>query len=300
VEPMQEYLVTEFIEEYEDGNLSRPDLEHRIRGILGPAEGDVVLAGVPLRTAPARSALATPARSLRPVMGGAGLKSADVKVPVQGAELLGYLAQPESGGPYPGIIAIHENQGLVEHTRDCARRLASAGYVVFAPDLLSREGGSGKFADRNDAIAALGKADAEQNTADLVAALDWLAQQPGVESSRLGVTGWCMGGGYTWRVVTQAGSRLRAAVPWYGPNPPSGVDRISAHVFAIYGELDQRINAGIDAITEQMRTSGKSFEKKIYPGAGHAFNNDTNAERYSAVQAPIAWADMLAFFRRHL
>jgi carboxymethylenebutenolidase len=117
-------------------------------------------------------------------------------------------------------VAIHENKGLVDHTRDCARRLASAGYVVLAPDLLSRQGGTDKF-EQNDAIAELGKADAEQNTRDIVAAIDWLGKRPEVDASHVGVTGWCMGGGYTWRVATQAGSRIHAAVPWYGPIPQS-------------------------------------------------------------------------------
>ena len=294
---MQEYLVTEFIEEYEDGYLSRADLEQRVVGILGEPQAGPLLAGVPVRAGgqwQRSPALATPIR------GGAGLETSDVSISVQGAQLLGYLAAPEGSGSHPAILAVHENRGLVEHTRDCARRLASEGYVVLAADLLSRQGGSGKFPDPNDAIAALGQSDPEQNANDLVTALDWLAQQPNVDASRLGVTGWCMGGGYTWRVATRAGTKIRAAVPWYGPNPPSGVENIGAPVFAIYGALDERINAGIDAITDQMRTSGKAFDKKIYPNAQHAFNNDTNAERYNAEQAPIACKDMLQFFQKHL
>lgn len=292
---MQEYLVTEFIEEYEDGNLSRADLERRTVGILGELEASAVLAGVPVRSGSEPRRLLAVAS---PIRGGAGLDTKDVGVPVQGAQLLGYLAGPSEQGRYPGILAIHENRGLVEHTRDCARRLASEGYVVLAADLLSRQGGSGKFPDPNDAIAALGQSDPEQNANDLVTALDWLGQQSNVDGSRLGVTGWCMGGGYTWRVASKAGSTLKAAVPWYGPNPPSGAENIAAPVFAIYGELDERVNAGIDAITEALKD--KPFEKKIYPNAQHAFNNDTNAERYNAEQAPIAWNDMLQFLAKHL
>jgi hypothetical protein len=103
-----------------------------------------------------------------------------------------------------------------------------------------------------------------------------------------------MGGGYTWRVATQAGSRIRAAVPWYGPNPPEGVENIAAPVFAIYGELDQRINAGIETIRREMQSHGKSFTHRVYPGAQHAFNNDTNAERYHpnrrASHGPMCWS----------
>lgn len=293
---MQRYLVTEFIEEYEDGTLDRASLERRVVGILGSEEAARVLAGVPARPGATRPHLTMAG----PIHGGAGLTTADVDVPLTDGELRGYLVRPDDTDKRPGIVAIHENRGLVEHTRDCARRLASAGYVVLAPDLLSRRGGSDKFPDASDAIAALGQSDPQQNTRDLITALDWLAGRGDVDGSHLGVTGWCMGGGYTWRVATQAGNRIRAAVPWYGPNPPDGVERIAAPVFAIYGELDQRINAGIDAMAGQMKAHGKPFSYKIYAGAQHAFNNDTNAERYHPAQARIAWNDMREFFTQHL
>lgn len=294
---MHDYVVGESIEEYQNGAIERGDLERRVLGALGAAEGARVLAGVAVRGTPARRRAAA---VVRPIGGGAGLETADVRIPVDGAELLGYLARPADNDRHPAVLAIHENRGLVPHIQDCARRLAAAGYVALAPDLLSRQGGTSQFPDSNDAIAALGKSDPEQNTRDLVTALDWLAAQPFVDSSRIAVTGWCMGGGYTWRVVTQAGNRVRAAVPWYGPNPPSDVERIAAPVFAIYGEDDARINAGIEAITGQMAANNKPFQHKIYPGAQHAFNNDQNPERYNAEQAPIAWSDMLQFLRQHV
>jgi len=293
---IQEYLVAEFIEEYEDGHLGRRDLERRVDGILGREAAARLLATVPTRPEPAHRR--PPA--FVPICGGAGLHTEDVRIPVSGAELIAYLARPDGAGRHPGILALHENRGLVPHIRDCARRLATAGYVVLAPDLLSRRGGTAAFPDQSDAITALGQADPDQNTRDLIAALDWLAGQPAVDRARLGVTGWCMGGGYTWRVTTQAGTRLRAAVPWYGPNPPSGVANIRAPVFAIYGALDQRINAGIDAIVREMASGGKPFEHKIYPNAQHAFNNDANPERYNPEQAKVAWGDMLGFFKRQL
>jgi carboxymethylenebutenolidase len=296
MEDLKHYLVTEFIEEYEDGALDRLSLERRVVGILGVEHAARLLENVPVRPGRARSH--PPARA--PIQGGAGLSASDVRIPLEGATLWGYCVRPDDARRLPGIVAIHENRGLVEHIKDCVRRLTSPGYVVLAPDLLSRRGGTGRFADTNDAIAALGQSDPQQNTRDLVAALDWLAGQPGVDGGRLGVTGWCMGGGYAWRVAAQAGSRIRAVVPWYGPNPPEGVENIAAPVFAIYGESDSRINAGIETIDRQMHTHGKSFAYKIYPGAQHAFNNDTNPERYHPEQARIAWTDMLGFFARHL
>jgi carboxymethylenebutenolidase len=285
---MQQYVVTEFIEDYEDGLLERADLERRLVGLVGASDAANLLASVPVVTPRARRRVVVP----RPIQGGAGVQAEDVTIPIQGGQLLGYLARPEGDGSRGAVLAIHENRGLVEHTKDCARRLAAAGYVALAPDLLSRQGGTGAV---EDATAALGKADANQNTQDLIATLDWLAKQPGVDGNRLAVTGWCMGGGYTWRVATQASSRIKAAVPWYGPNPPSDADKIAAPVFAIYGALDERINAGIPAIAEQMWKNNKAFALRVYPNAQHAFNNDQNAERYNAEQAPIAWNDMLYF-----
>ncbi len=293
---MQRYVVTEFIEDYEDGLMSRADLERRVAGLVGAREAADVLAGVPVLHRDLRPRATPPA----PMQGGAGIATQDVAVPVAGAMLAGYLARPEGDGRRAAVLAIHENRGLVDHIKDCARRLASAGYVALAPDLLSREGGTQSFAESADATAALGKADPNQNTQDLLAALDWLAQQGFVDSGRLAVTGWCMGGGYTWRVVTQAGGRLKAAVPWYGPNPPGDVDKIQATVFAIYGALDERINAGIPAISEQMWKGNKAFAMRVYPGAQHAFNNDQNPERHNAQQAPIAWGDMLYFLEQSL
>jgi carboxymethylenebutenolidase len=293
---MQDYVVAEFVEEYHQGHRSRADLDRALTASLGAEAASRVLAEIPvLPERRQRRALPT-----APIRGGAGTKGEDVKIPISGGELRAYLARPEGNGPHPAILAIHENKGLVDHIRDVANRLASEGYVVLAPDLLSREGGTDKFTDVNDATAALGKADAEQNTRDLVAAIDWLGKQQGVDSSRIGVTGWCMGGGYTWRVATQAGNRIHAAVPWYGPVPQSDVDKIAAPVFAIYAGLDERINAGIGPITQQMQAGGKSFDHKVYPNAQHAFNNDQNPERYNAEQAKIAWGDMLRFFQQNL
>jgi carboxymethylenebutenolidase len=296
MQDMQEYVVTEFIEEYEDGQMSRADLERRVAGVVGATEAANVLAAVPMvAQRPLRRAVV-----LRPMQGGAGIETEDVSVPIQGGQLKGYLARPADDGRHPAILAIHENRGLVDHIKDCARRLAAAGFVALAPDLLSRQGGTEAFAETADATAALGKADANQNTQDLLAALDWLGQNPHVDGGRLAVTGWCMGGGYTWRVATQAGGRIKAAVPWYGPNPPSDAEKIAAPVFAIYGALDERINAGIPAISELMWKNDKTFALKVYPGAQHAFNNDQNAERYNAQQAPVAWNDMLYFLSEYV
>jgi carboxymethylenebutenolidase len=113
------------------------------------------------------------------------------------------------------------------------------------------------------------------------------------------MVGFCFGGGITWRVATKT-PELRAAVPFYGPNPPlEDVPGIRAAVLAIYGENDANINRGIPAIEEAMKANGKIFEKIIYSNAGHAFHNDTGAN-YNPEAARDAWAKTLAWFERYL
>jgi carboxymethylenebutenolidase len=211
-----------------------------------------------------------------------------------------YLTRPTDGTNLPGILLIHENQGLVPHIQDVARRLAKLGYAVAAPDLLTPAGGVDSFADAAERIAALGTLDREAMVRQLLAAFDVLAGAPGVDADRLGVMGFCFGGGMTWLVATKE-PRLKAAVAFYGPIPPiESVPMISAAVLAIYGELDERINAGIAQIEPAMAAAGKVFESEIFSGAGHAFHNDTNPDRYNAEAAAAAWTRATEFLRVHL
>ena len=107
------------------------------------------------------------------------------------------------------------------------------------------------------------------------------------------MTGFCFGGGITWRVITKT-PQIKAAVPYYGPNPPlEDVPGIQAAVLAMYGELDTRITSGAAAIEDAMKKNNKTFEKMVYPGAAHAFHNDTGAN-YNAAAAQDSWAKMLA------
>jgi carboxymethylenebutenolidase len=113
------------------------------------------------------------------------------------------------------------------------------------------------------------------------------------------MTGFCFGGGVTWQVAVHM-PELLAAVPYYGPHPdPSDVPNIRAAVLAIYGENDTRINSGIPAIEEAMQASNKVYEKMIYPGADHAFHNDTGS-RYNPEAARDAWGRTLAWFEKYV
>jgi len=219
--------------------------------------------------------------------------------PDDGAEILAYLARPAGDGqPVPVIMVCHENRGLTAHIQDVTRRLAKAGYVALAVDLLSRSGGTGSLSA--DAVpGALGNTEPDQFVADFLAGWGYLQGQTYAQADRVGMVGFCFGGMVTWRVATHM-PELLAAVPFYGSaTPASDVPTIQAAVLGIYGELDQRINQGIPAIEEAMAANNKVYEKMIYPGADHAFHNDTSP-RYNPEAAQDAWARTLEWFGRYV
>jgi carboxymethylenebutenolidase len=287
---VREYLRDELLEEASQGYVDAAELERRLALFDG---GAAASGGVRAKNQDGADGV-TVAEDDPAIT----VERHEVSSPAGAVEV--YVARPAGDGVAPGILVIHENRGLTPHIRDVARRYAKLGYVALAPDLLTPKGGADSFADPAEAIAALGTLDRDDMVTQLLAALDDLASLPGVDAAHLGVTGFCFGGGMAWRVATKD-PRLAAAVPFYGSNPPlEDVPAINAAVLAIYGGLDERINAGIPAIEEAMRDAGKSFEKEVYDGAEHAFHNDTNPDRYHPSAAAAAWARATEFFAKHL
>ena len=214
-------------------------------------------------------------------------------------ELRAYVARP-SGAAVGGVLVIHENKGLDPYVRDVTRRLAKRGYVALAPDLLSRVGGTPSFAEPAAATAALGEVPVDQMVEDLVGWVSELAALQDDPSSKLGVIGFCFGGRTAWRLATRD-DRFSAVVPLYGGNPPiEQFGTINAPVLAIYGALDEKVNAKIPAIEEAMAEHGKEFEKVIIPDAGHAFHNDSNPARYHPEAGRAAWLHATAWLDRFL
>jgi carboxymethylenebutenolidase len=228
----------------------------------------------------------------------AQVTAGEVEFPGQDADLLGYLSRPASGEPAPVILVCHENRGLTGHIQDVTRRLAKAGYVALAVDLLSRQGGAAALSS-SDIPGILSTLSADQFVQDFLSGWRWLQGQDYAQTERVGMTGFCFGGGVTWSITTQM-PELKAAVPFYGPHPePDEVPNIQAAVLAIYGERDSRINGGIPAIEEAMLQNNKIYTKIIYPDADHAFFNDTGS-RYNPEAAQDAWAQMLAWFQKYV
>lgn len=330
----QTYLVEEFAEDYQEGLLTRREALKLIASITGslvmastilsacaPAE-EITASPSPLPTntpvpaatdAPgatptqeAAPSATTEASSAAPPTAPVGTVSADdpaviagdVLIPGDDAELMAYQARPSQGDAAPVILVCHENRGLTEHIKDVTRRLAKAGYVGLAMDLLSRQGGTAAFS-ADQVPGQLGNSSPDQFVADFLSGWTYMKDQPYALAERVGMVGFCFGGGVTWLMATSM-PELLAAVPFYGPHPPlEDVPNIQAAVLGIYGALDQRINSGIPAIEEAMQQNNKTFEKIIYPDADHAFHNDTSS-RYNAAAATDAWTQTLAWFGKYV
>ena len=226
------------------------------------------------------------------------IEAGPVQFPGRAGTIFGYRSQPRGVARAIGILVIHENRGLVEHIKDMTRRYAKDGFLAVAVDLVSRQGGTDRVTDQAQIQAAL--RDTNALAEDLVSAVDYLKGLPNFAGPRAGAVGYCFGGGMTWLIATRS-TDIGAAVPYYGP-PPDPIDdvqRIVGPVLAFYGETDQRINANIPTIEAAMQRYGKTFERVIYPGAGHAFNNDTGAN-YNAAAARDAYQRSKDWFTRHL
>ncbi|MFO1186184.1 MAG: dienelactone hydrolase family protein [Alphaproteobacteria bacterium] len=216
----------------------------------------------------------------------------------QAGQLFGAYATPASPKPKGAVLLIHENRGLTAHFKALPNRFAAAGYAALAVDLASRKGGTDAIGDEGQVTAALGAIPADQLVADMRSALDELAKRaPG---SKLGIVGFCFGGGQVWSLLAAGEPRLAAAAPFYGPgiaNPDFLGSK--AAVLGVYAELDSRVDATKDAMDSALTKSGLVHEMRVFPGVDHAFFNDTGA-RYNATQAQAAFDAVLAWFAKYL
>ena len=303
------YVVEEFAEDYKEGEISRREFLRRM-GLLagGIAGANVLLESLGMNAAsaaewqqvyaniPDRENVLI-AQQVDPT--DADIKAEMISFEARGFTHMAYLVKPVKLEKAPGLLVIHENRGLQPHIQDVARRAAKAGYVALAVDLVSKVGGTAKYTDAAQISSLLAQTPGEEHEANLLEALKVLKSTPGVIGDRLGAFGFCFGGGLTWRLAT-ASSELKAAVPFYGPAPTlEKVPNIKAAVLGLYGGNDTRINAGIPALEEALKKAGVTYEMKIYPGANHAFHNDTGAN-YNKDAATDAWARALAWFGKYV
>lgn len=216
---------------------------------------------------------------------------------VDGTETHGYLARPAENANGATVIVIHEWWGLNDHTKDIARRYAAEGFTAFAPDLY----GGRVTTDPKEASALMHDLAPEAGVAVLNAAVEHLGSIDGVDSSRIGVTGYCMGGSFTLLLACR-NAKIKAASPFYG-DIPSGEDiaNLAAPVLFIGAAKDGWITVEkMEGLRSELERHGKAGEVKIYEDADHAFFNDTRSEVYNPEAAADAWRRVLAFFREHL
>lgn len=222
---------------------------------------------------------------------------AEFDSPKGSGKVRGYLALPaKRSGKLPGILVVHENRGLNPHIEDIARRIALEEYVAFAPDALTPLGGYPGNEDK--ARELFQKLDQTKTREDFLAALSWLEKRPEC-TGKVGAVGFCYGGGIVNMLATHA-PELRAAVPFYGNQPPAeDVARIKAPLLIHYAEKDDRINAGVPAFKAALDANHVKYEMFTYPGTQHGFNNDTTP-RYDKAAATLAWQRTMDFFKQHL
>ena len=220
-----------------------------------------------------------------------------VQFPYAGGTTSGYLSVPEQGSG-PGVVVIQEWWGLVDHIKDLCDRFAGEGFVALAPDLYH-----GKTTKSPDEAGKLMRAlRIDEAERDLSAAAQYLARHDSTSSEKIGVVGFCMGGALALYTATK-NSKIGACVVFYGGHPKVKPDLPNLHapVLGLYGENDRSVTPAVVRDLEQrLKTLGKQIEVKIYPGADHAFFNDTRPQVYNAEAAADAWQRTVDFLRKNL
>ena len=217
--------------------------------------------------------------------------------PLGYVKLRGYLVRPaNAAGPLPTVLVVHENRGLNPHIQDITRRLALDNFIAFAPDALFPLGGYP--GDEDKARDLFAKLDQAKTREDFVAAATWLRGVSGA-SGKLGVVGFCWGGGVCNTLATRV-PELAAAAPFYGEAPAlDKVPAIKAQLLLFFAENDDRINGAWPPYEAALKAAKVRYEAFKYPGTQHGFNNDTTP-RYDADAAKQAWQRTIAFFNKTL
>lgn len=277
--------IINLFDRYTHGGMSRRDFIDKLAALAGSAAAASALLPV-LENNYARAAI-VPENDPRLV-----LAEGEIAPGIKGL-----LAIPkEAAAKLPAVLVIHENRGLNPHIKDVTRRMALEGFVAFGADYLAPLGGTPEDSDKaRDMIGTLKN---EEVVAYSQAALKAL-QSHSQGNGKAGAMGFCWGGGQV-NALAVADPGLAAGVAYYGRQPEAAqVPAIKAPLMLHYASLDERINAGIAGFEEALKAGNKSYELHMYEGANHAFNNDTNAARYSKEAAVLAWGRTVEFLKKH-
>ena len=222
-----------------------------------------------------------------------------VSSPEGNGSIRGYFARPaNASGKLPAVLVVHENRGLNPYIEDVARRFAVANFVAFAPDGLTSVGGYPNPPDDEKGAVLFRQVDGMKMLADFVAAANWLKARP-ESTGKLGVTGFCFGGGVANNLAVRMPD-LGAAAPFYGRQPNAeDTAKIKAPLMLHYAENDQGVNQGFAAFEAALKANNKKYEAFTYPGTQHGFHNDTTP-RYDEKSAKLAWQRTVEFFNKNL
>ena len=209
----------------------------------------------------------------------------------------GYLVQPAGSGPFPAVLVIHENRGRNPYIEDVARRAAVEGFLALAPDGLHPAGGyPGNDDDGRTLQAGLDQA---RLRVDLTNSARYLKAHK-LSTGRLGVTGFCFGGGIVNFLAAALGADMQAGVPYYGvAADTASVARIKAPLLCHLAENDERINSTYPAFEAALKAAGVAHQVLVYPGTQHGFHNNSTP-RYNEPAARLSWERTVAHFKQHL
>jgi carboxymethylenebutenolidase len=215
-----------------------------------------------------------------------------------GGTASGYLAEPASGTGVP-LVVIQEWWGLVPHIIDVCDRFAAEGFLALAPDLYRGE----STTEPDEAGKLMMALNMAQAAKDMSGAVDEVSLRSG--GDRVGITGFCMGGGLALVAATQRPDKIKACVPWYGlipwPDAQPDWDRLDAEVLGHYAEGDGFFTPeAAEELADDLRRRGKAVEIVVHPGVDHAFFNDTRPEVYNAAESMAAWNQTVGFLLTNL
>ena len=220
-----------------------------------------------------------------------------IKYPGATGEVRAYFVRPKGDGKLPGVVVIHQNRGLDPHIEDVTRRVALEGFLAIGPDALTPLGGTPEDPDK--APPLFQKLDSKSTTENFIAAVRYLKTHP-LSTGKVGAVGFCWGGGIANQLAVNSPD-LVAVVPYYGRQPDSeDVPKIKASLLLHYAGIDEGTNKGIPAFEAALKKASIDYKIYMYEGAKHAFNDDTNPDRFDKEAAQLAWQRTISFLREKL
>ena len=230
----------------------------------------------------------------------ADITSPEVSYRGKAGNLKAYVAHPKRDGSHPAVIVVQEWWGLNDNIKDIARRFANEGYFAIAPDLYSRQGNK-VASDPNTAAQLMGGLKTPDGIEDLKSTIGWIRAQNDTRSSKIGITGYCMGGSYATLLPCES-KEISAAAPFYGEIPSDEkIKNLNCPIFYAYGANDGWIQRkDVERLAENLKKFGKQGAVKIYEGCDHGFFNDTRKDVYAPDAAKAAWQHTLRLFAENL